>query len=345
MSLALLDTQLGALLLNCRRPSSAKSPTNNLNLRILQHFQAVTSRSIGSPTFQRLLHDNVSKRVWDHPYLMHITLAVSAAHIRRLGVDSSTACASKRLLVLEAQHWQEALLLHRKELAQPDCTYDAQYDARVETTFLAIIYLFALDDVLPINAFSAGTSDLLMRAISPLAVCSGFRALRITAGPRVYTSSWLPVLVATDDAHGTFSSEAPGTQGIPSAFIQLCGLDASSTAENNDYHRILRLLTPILRLEPDVNNFAKLFSFAGRGWLNLKPLLLRKDHRALLLVSYWFALLHQIDQWWLTVRAKTECQAIVEYLSQSSEDVNLHRLLEYPATFGHSGLSTIWRAM
>ena len=332
MSVAVLGTQLRSLL----QISSLSSRSNEV--RMLQHFQSVTSRSIGSPTLKRLLYGNVSKRAWDHPYLMHMTLAVSAAHLKRLRADVPTTHDA----VSEAQHWQQGLLLHRKELAEPPHEYDTRYDARVETTFLTIIYLCALDDRLPLDAFLNGSEETLLHAISPMAACNGFRALRINAGPLTHSSVWLPVLTATDDAQRSFSNEAPGPDGLPAAFVELCGIGADSTVDNNDYHRIVRYLTPLLRLKPDVSNFAKLFSFAGRSWLNFKPLLLRRDHRALLLMSYWFGLLHQIDQWWLTVRAQSECAALVAYLSESSDDPRLRRLLEYPSSFGQSGLSAIW---
>jgi len=128
---------------------------------------------------------------------------------------------------------------------------------------------------------------------------------------------------ASGSEHGAFGSERPGTDGLPAALVDLCGLNAESTSDSDEYHRVLRLLAPVLKI---------------------KPLLLRRDHRALLLVSYWFASLHQIDQWWLTARAKSSCAAIVAYLAQESDDDRIHRLLEYPATFGRSGLSRIWEA-
>ncbi|KAK0773857.1 hypothetical protein LTS16_019408 [Friedmanniomyces endolithicus] len=343
MSLALLDTQLSTLL--GRSPSATNVlPTDEL--RILQHFHAVTSRSMGSEATQKILHRNVLKRAWGHPYLMHMALAVATAHLRRLNVEDSVPRAGKQLSVVEAKHWQRALLLHREELSTANSEYDARYDARVETTFLTVVYSFALEDCLPLNAFSTESDDLLLHALSPLAACNGFRALRIIEGPRGSPSTWLPVLMATASGseHGAFGSERPGTDGLPAALVDLCGLNAESTSDSDEYHRVLRLLAPVLKLKPSTDNFPKLFSVAGRSWLTIKPLLLRRDHRALLLVSYWFASLHQIDQWWLTARAKSSCAAIVAYLAQESDDDRIHRLLEYPATFGRSGLSRIWEA-
>lgn len=104
---------------------------------------------------------------------------------------------------------------------------------------------------------------------------------------------------------------------------------------------VLRLLTPLLNLPPDPENFTVLMAFCGRTWPHIKPLVERRDPRALLLLSYWFALLKQIDQWWVVQRAKFECVAVVRYLSEL-QDPKISRLLAYPASFGQADLSYIW---
>jgi hypothetical protein len=86
--------------------------------------------------------------------------------------------------------------------------------------------------------------------------------------------------------------------GLPVAFVDLCDLDSASTNENNEYHYILRLLTPLLCLEPNLENFTKLIAFSGRVWPHFQPLILRKDPRGLLLVAYWFATLRQLEDQW-----------------------------------------------
>ncbi|KAK0941593.1 hypothetical protein LTR29_006813 [Friedmanniomyces endolithicus] len=265
MSFALLDTQLSTLL---GRPTSSTNTLPTDELRILQHFHAVTSRSMGSEATQKILHRNVLKRAWGHPYLMHMALAVATAHLRRLNVEDSVPRAGKQLSVVEAKHWQRALLLHREELSTANSEYDARYDARVETTFLTVVYSFALEDCLPLNAFSTESDDLLLHALSPLAACNGFRALRIIEGPRGSSSTWLPVLMATANGseHGAFGSERPGIDGLPAVLVELCGLNAASTSDSDEYHRVLRLLAPVLKLKPSTDNFPKLFSVAGRSW-------------------------------------------------------------------------------
>lgn len=131
---------------------------------------------------------------------------------------------------------------------------------------------------------------------------------------------------------------------MPRLLVHLCELSASSTSENNPYHRVLRAMTPLLHLWPSAENFPILFAFLGRTWPDFKPLVLRKDPRGLLLLSYWFGLLRQVDQWWLTARAKTECATLVAYLS-SVGDLSINDLLPFPAAFYTSDASYMWQLL
>lgn len=216
------------------------------------------------------------------------------------------------------------------------------FDATLATTFLTIIFTFALDDEIPLDAYTDGDEEKFRHAINPLAATGGFRALRDLFGDYMHDSCWKTVLMGSDDSKGTFSnSEQRGTEELPAAFVDLCELDSRSNAENNEYYHIVRLLAPLLRLDHDADNFTKLIAFCGRTWHYFRPLVLRRDPRGLLLLSYWFALLPQMDQWWLTQRAKTECMAILNYLSQI-DDAQVNALLPFPASFGQEDLFYIF---
>jgi len=180
-----------------------------------------------------------------------------------------------------------------------------------------------------------------MHAINPLAATGGFGALRVILGEHMMESTWGSVLQDSDDELGTFTDDRIGTAGLPAAFVDLCELDAESNAENNPYHAIVRRLTPLLRLRPCEDSFTKFIAFSGRTWRYLRPLLLVRDARALLLISYWFALMKEKKQWWICVRAETECIAIVDYLRRS-EDPRILPLLTFPASLGQADLSYIW---
>lgn len=234
--------------------------------------------------------------------------------------------------LLEATHWERGLQLHRESLAQPrKVSAHEDQDAVLATTFLQIMYTFALDDRVPTTAISSDSNEYL-HFLAPLAAIGGFRGLFQIYQELEPDSKWGPVLNSTEDAAATFTHPASGTSGLPKAFVRLCELNEDSAPDNSPYHRIVRLLTPVLKLPPDEENFATLFAFLGRTWPDLKPLLLKKDAKALLLLSYWLALLRQVDQWWLRTRARTACAAIVAYL-RSSENAEIRALLHFPAAF------------
>jgi hypothetical protein len=124
------------------------------------------------------------------------------------------------------------------------------------------------------------------------------------------------------------------------AFVRMCNLDASSCAANNPYHTIVRALTPLLlHMRGTSLRFGPVIAFGGRCWTAFRPLLQRKDERALLLLAYWLVLLGQCDQWWMSTRARTECAAIVYYLSNVADVASevVRALLVYPASFGAAG--------
>lgn len=227
---------------------------------------------------------------------MHIVMAVSCAHLKRLHCDESQMRLRQQFSLAEAGHWQTGLQQYRQALSDKN----PDFDATVATTFLTIIFAFSLDDSIPQDAYTSEDEEKLSHALNPLAATGGFRALRDVFGQFMKTSVWKVVLQQSDDDVGTFSNGSqPGISGLPTAFVELCDLDSNSTNENNDYHLIIRLLTPLLCLEPDSENFTKLISFSGRTWPYFRPLLLCKDPRGLLLVSYWFAAMGQVDQWYV----------------------------------------------
>lgn len=335
MSVDLLNTDLDSLLAKTGCPNSASAAAGNV--RILQHFQATTFLTLGGPRYTTVFQSSVKDKAWELPYLMHMTLAVSCAHLKRLFWQSGNSSLYQRYAFAEASHWQSGLQLYRRALSGKD----HDFDGTITATFLSIIFTFALDDDLPQDSYTADDPEKLTHAINPLAATGGFGALREVLGARMMDSVWKAVLMDSDDDKGTFSVDSPGISGLPTAFVDLCELNDASNSGNNPYHTIVRLLTPLLQLKPEVHNFTKLIAYNGRTWRHFKPLLLQRDPRALLLISYWFALMLPVDQWWIATRVRTECLAIVNYLCQLGNP-RITPLLPFPASLGQADISYIW---
>jgi len=335
MSVDLLHTEFGLILGTAGRQSKIDIATGDV--RLLQHFQAVTAFTLGGAHHKSVFRYCVARKGFELPYLMHMTLAVSCAHLKRLATVACHTDYSRRYAIAEARHWQSGLELY--QVALKGRAHD--FDGALAATFLTIIFTFALDDQLPRDSYTSGDREKLMHAINPLAATGGFGALRVILGEHMMESTWGSVLQDSDDELGTFTDDRIGTAGLPAAFVNLCELDAESNAENNPYHAIVRRLTPLLRLRPCEDSFTKFIAFSGRTWRYLRPLLLVRDARALLLISYWFAMMRDKKQWWICVRAETECIAIVDYLRRS-EDSRILPLLTFPASLGQADLSYIW---
>jgi hypothetical protein len=160
---------------------------------------------------------------------------------------------------------------------------------------------------------------------------SGFRILVARYGDQLDRSVWRPAMLDIDDHQGTFSDNSPGTRGIPAPFVELCELDETSDGHNNPYHGALRTLSALLRLEEPLSaNFTKLLSFVGRIDGPYRELLKMQDPRALLILSYYLALLCRLDMWWIENRARNECIAICGYLERQG-DTRILNLLEFPS--------------
>ncbi|KAF7189362.1 Sterol regulatory element-binding protein ECM22 [Pseudocercospora fuligena] len=328
MTVKMLQTDLDHVL-----RAEAFSPSQNelepVCVRVLQHFQAATSYTLGCATSSEVMQSHVAREAWNHPYLMHMILAISCAHQRHLGTVKSTS--------IEARYWQNGLQLHRQNLStlQPGRCQES-FDAIVAAIFLAVMYTFSLDELMT----SGSEYDF-----APMAAIGGFESLYwLFPGAFDPSSRWLPVLLSTDDKDGTFTNMRDGVSGLPVAFVDLCSLDDDSTAYNNPYHKIVRTLTPILRLQPDPGNFATLFACLGRCYGNLRPLLLRQDPIALLLLAYWLGTLRQVDQWWLTPRVKSKCAVIVAYLSGIG-DPAITALLPFSAAAASPNANDLWKTL
>ncbi|KAJ0107188.1 uncharacterized protein J7T55_007558 [Diaporthe amygdali] len=321
--------------------SNEESPPgmqNDASFRALQYFHAATARTLGGSAIAQVIEAIVRKTAGTTPYLLHMVLAVSTAHFRRLTSAHRSSKNLRCLRITEAVHWQKGLQLYQKRLSL--AAFGHEFDSIVATTFLAILFTFAMDDEVPSDAYTA--SDARSRSLSfgPWVAITGFRALNCVRGALSPESAFSPIVNWTHDVNETLETVS-GVEGIPAAFTELCELTPSSNESNNPYCRILHLLAPLLQIENKAENTTKLLAFIGRTWVNLRPLLAQKDTRALLLLSWWLVLLEHVNQWWVVTRARTERKAIVEHLSTCS-DPRVQALLVWPASHGSVDCSWIW---
>jgi hypothetical protein len=319
---------------------------HNNDIRALWHFQDLTCNTFGGDAVNKVMRLVVSKDVWEVPYLMHMVLAVSSGHQRRLLDVYGGQKQLRALEFAEASHWHRGLQLYQSDLARKvkpsEGASDAGFDAVVAAMLITIVFTFALEDGSGHNDRPSSDNEFITRTLNPMASTGGFGALQLIYNEPGRGSPWAEVFYAADDDLGNFTSDEPGTEGLPPALVHLCELDDSSTSQVNPYHKILRHLTPLLEMKLGPKNMNKIFAFGGRMHTTFRPLVVQKDARALLLLSWWLALLRQVDEWWVKAWARASCRSVVAHLS-SIQNPKIQALLVYPATFGNADFSWIWR--
>ena len=136
----------------------------------------------------------------------------------------------------------------------------------------------------------------------------------------------------------------PGISGIPKSLVRLCNLDEDSTSDNNPYLVAVRLLLPILHVEPSDQSPILYLNFVSYMQSEFIDLLKRKDVPALILYVQWCALLSVIGEWWTFRRTRVECTSICIYLDRELQLSEWRReLLEFPAQ--HCGYRLRRKAM
>lgn len=316
-------------------------------IHALRHFQTATCNTFVGAHLSKVMHNVVAKNIWSIPYLMHMVLAVSSGHQRRLLQTHGQKEQLRELGIVEASHWQDGLQLYQGELVRkdpPPGPARTDFDSMIAAMFLTTVFAFASEDGTLGNSSTAScdNDDFVGRILNPMASTVGFKALQPAGAGMSKDSLWIPVFHAADNSSGSFTSDKQGIEGLPPAFVKLCELDQNSSSQDNAYHRILRHLTPLLKMRLTPGNTNKIFAFGGRLHATIRPLVMAKDVRTLLLVSWWLVLFRQADKWWITGWARTSCQSIVAYLS-TIPDQRIQALLAFPATFGAADNSWIWR--
>ena len=274
---------------------------------------------------------------------MHIIQTITEIHDRHLSSSFS------RPSTTELYHWSQGIALFNRKLSSPVRPHD--HDPLVLTAaFLSTAAFSRIAASSPEEAWPLRQSEPL--DLKWLNIYHGKAIIRNMMVPS-RTNSFFQALSQSTHLRTGFLDCPTSESGIwvmPPAFIRLYDLGNSSTAEKNPYHAPIEALIPLLHIESDQSNIPQFFLFANTIRNCFRDLLERKDPRALLLLSYWYATICR-SLWWMTRRATLECHAICMYLERHHNgDKELMGLLQYPKVrsglvtlpiVGHSSVSTL----
>lgn len=237
----------------------------------------------------------------------------------------------------EAYHWYKGTALFNQVLRGP--VKPEEKDTLWATVALLGAIAFACVDArTPEQAWplrpATGTD------LEWLRMSDGKKSVMKIADPYRPDSAFAEVAPLHRKDFASMSSTDYKIEALPDGFVKLFDLGPSSTRQNNPYHSPAAVLSQLLEIECTQQTILKYLAFISFVEPEYKILLERKDPRALLLLSYWFAKICPYNQWWMQRRALLECQSICIFLRRYHwYDIEIQRLLHYPRMM--CGLSTI----
>ena len=253
---------------------------------------------------------------------MHAVLLVTLMHDRYL-----SAARRSNLSMAEAFHWHEGVALFNRKLSGPiqPSERDALWAA---AAILGTITFFHIEAKTPEEAWPLKLASSL--DLNWLKMSDGKKEIwKITQPLR--SDCVFQALAVEHMGFFTTSCTAPGLQTLPLELLMLCGLDGMATTDNNPYHAAASTLAQSWNLDCMQTVFLYFFCFISSTSAEYRELLEQKDHRALLLLAYWYAKVCQTQHWWTWPRAALECQAICIYLERHRRhDCVLQALLQFP---------------
>lgn len=233
---------------------------------------------------------------------MHASLAVAFAYDRFLN-DSSVSDRTQ-----ECFHSYRSTVLLNKRLREPILAEDK--DAIWGTAAALVISTFSFpasrdaQKAWPLRPTEPSDLDWLRVSSGKMALWDTVDRLRRDGIFRIFS----PI-------YAQMNSQLPerGVDGIPTALAALCGLHASSTAEDTPYFHVAHVVSQAMSL-PDgevTTGHAQVFMQTIHG--DLRGLLWERDPVALLLLYLWYRAASR-SIWWVGLRARVEATSIYLFL-------------------------------
>lgn len=249
---------------------------------------------------------------------MHSILAVSGCHYRYHLKSPRQRCASENF------HSMRACSGLRKCLDMPKVD---QIDAAMTTSmFLASLSFADTTDDLQVSLNARPVPFFWLG--NQLGLGSLFTMFQSRAGTQ---SMWLGMFEEVTETILQLNDNRSGTDGIPAELATIFNVEETSTCNQHQYLKVLRRLCRLIPIDPE-NELALLqyMQFVEGLSPQFIRLLNALDTRALMLLSYWLALLCAKDCWWSHLRARNDCWAICEHLEKCGDE-RVWKYMDFPA--------------
>ncbi|EMC91129.1 hypothetical protein BAUCODRAFT_134803 [Baudoinia panamericana UAMH 10762] len=289
----------------------------------LQRFQDRTVLTVGTAQTTHIYRDVILKLGCEHSFLTHIILALVLMHDRYLSADPWQPPMTE-----ETFHHYHGTAIFNKVLSQPmpHEVKDAMWGC---AALLGCLTLASVDASKPEESWPLKPDGL--NDLDWLRMSDGKKEVWRIANPLREDSVWRPVMTHVHSNDATPVADRPELNHLIPAMTRLYSFDESANAEGDPYHTATSIILRLLPIQCTHGTIMYFLSFLGHMNPDYRLLLHQKDHRAMLLLAWWYAKMMDYPVWWLQRRATIECKAICIYLGRRyipQSDVG--RLLDFP---------------
>ncbi|KAJ6786239.1 hypothetical protein PWT90_04911 [Aphanocladium album] len=255
----------------------------------------------------------------NRPYLLDVTLAVAACHLRHMyqantspGLGTPDTVAACRV----AEHYQQSLAICGFNRALTERFDQEASDSVLISSMMFSLLSFALD-----NDDDPSQSWVFSKAPDRLAWFSlnqGLAPLLVNTKQFHDQSILRNMFEASDDEEKTFHGDnVKSLSKVPSHWLRLCGLDYTSEDPDQVFYEPVRILTELFHTPVDHQSFFLYMAFFGKLGVEFRALLEDNNEQAMWLLGYWLGLLCRFDHiWWLSARARRDYRAICIWLDK-----------------------------
>ncbi|KAE8406436.1 hypothetical protein BDV37DRAFT_281025 [Aspergillus pseudonomiae] len=292
----------------------------SFGLAMLAHFSQMVS--VHSPAFtpiKKVMRERTIPVALGEPCLLYSIMAVASTH---------WACAlpsdpTHTLIATRFRH--KATRVYREQLQLP--IDRDNMDTLITSCILIAMFSFSAETTTPLDSWIFSDDPANMNWLS---VQGGLRCLLEITKPWMKESIWNEPFQESSN-YEYADDHRMGREDLDPDLADLCDITETTTEETNPFHWPLRMLCPLLRIPRHKCGASRITNFMGRLLPDFVHLLAAKEPRALLILSYWLALMCiSVDEWWVGPRVTLECQAICMYL-EACGDRRIVELLEFPA--------------
>jgi hypothetical protein len=241
---------------------------------------------------------------------MHGTLAVTAVHDRYLGLTPTN-----RRSVRETYHWSQCTILFNKWLSQGPIKEENKDPLWAAAGSLGILTFSSMNPGTLEETWPLGPPD--SSDLEWLRIGTGKMALWQLVDPMRPGSVFRTMSATFASLHQP--PPAQGTEGVSVDLAQLCGLDESSTGENNPYFAVAHGLSLLLEMPKGEVGLGAVLMVSRHMHNEFTSRLEKKDPIALLLLCLWYTRARE-SKWWIDLRARYELPAICTYLQRYHGD-------------------------